>query len=126
MNWTYLSLLLAGMLPIVCAGIAKAGLRDYDNHDGRAWLARQTGFRARANAAQANSFEAFPFFAAGVLLCLHTGVAQARLDALCVAFVVARIAYIACYLADRATLRSLVWIAGYAAVVALYVLALAA
>lgn len=126
MNWTYLSLLIAGVLPIVCAGIAKAGFKDYDNRDGRAWLARQTGFRARANAAQANSFEAFPFFATGVVLCLLAGVSQTRVDTLCIAFVVARIAYIACYLADRATLRSLVWTAGYAAVIALYVLALSA
>jgi uncharacterized MAPEG superfamily protein len=126
MNWVYLSLLLAGILPIVCAGVAKAGFRQYDNRDPRAWLARQTGFRARANAAQANSFEAFPFFAAGVLAAIAAGVDGARLAPLCIAFVLIRIAYIGCYLADRATLRSLVWVTGYGIVVALYVLAMLA
>ncbi|OGB71029.1 MAG: hypothetical protein A2486_07970 [Burkholderiales bacterium RIFOXYC12_FULL_65_23] len=124
MKWSYLCLLIAGLLPVVCAGIAKAGLKDYDNHNPRAWLAQATGFRARANAAQANSFEAFPFFASGVLLALHAGVDSARVDALAVAFVLARLGYIACYLADKATLRSLVWTVGMGCVVALHLSAL--
>lgn len=37
-------------------------------HAPRAWLAEQEGFRARANAAQQNLFEVFPFFAVGVIL----------------------------------------------------------
>lgn len=126
MNWTYLSLLMAGVLPVACAGIAKLGFKHYDNHNPRAWLARQTGFRARANAAQSNSFEAFPFFAAGVLLALLAGVDHANIDALSIAFIVARIAYIACYVADKATLRSIVWAIGYGCVIALFVLAIQA
>lgn len=121
MKWSYLCLLIAGLLPVVCAGIAKAGLKDYDNHNPRAWLANVTGFRARANAAQANSFEAFPFFASGVLLALHAGVDPSRVDALAVAFVLARLGYIACYLADKATWRSLIWMVGMGCVVALHV-----
>ena len=124
MKWSYLCLLVAGLLPVVCAGIAKAGLKGYDNHNPRAWLAQVTGFRARANAAQTNSFEAFPFFASGVLLALHVGVDPARVDALAVAFVLARLGYIACYLADKATLRSLIWTVGMGCVVALHVGAL--
>ena len=64
----YWCVLVAVFLPIVCAGIAKWGSfgkprsqGGFDNVDPRAWLARQTGWRARANAAQANSFEALPF-----------------------------------------------------------------
>lgn len=121
MKWSYLCLLIAGLLPVVCAGIVKAGLKGYDNHNPRAWLAQATGFRARANAAQANSFEAFPFFASGVLLALHAGVDPARVDALAVAFVLARLGYIACYLADKATWRSLIWTVGMGCVVALHV-----
>jgi len=48
MNWTYLALLIAGVLPVACAGIAKLGFKEYDNNNPRAWLAKQTGFRARA------------------------------------------------------------------------------
>jgi uncharacterized MAPEG superfamily protein len=126
MNWTYFSLLIAGVLPVACAGIAKLGFKHYDNHNPRTWLANQTGFRARANAAQSNSFEAFPFFAAGVLLALLAGVDHAKIDALSVGFVVARIAYIACYVADWATLRSVVWAAGYCCTIAFFVLAMQA
>jgi len=126
MNWAYLSVLIAGVMPVVCAAIAKAGAKHYDNHDGRAWLARQTGFRARANAAQANCFEAFPFFAAGVVLAFLAGVDQAQIDCLSVVFICTRIAYIGCYLADKATFRSIIWAAGYFCIIALYVLAIQA
>lgn len=126
MNLTYLCLLLAGVLPVVCGTIAKLGWKHYDNHNPRAWLAQQTGFRARANAAQANSLEGFPFFAAGVLLALHAGVPAGTVEQLALAYVLARLVYIACYVADWATLRSLVWTVGYGCVLAFYVLALQA
>jgi uncharacterized MAPEG superfamily protein len=124
MNHAVLTVLIAGLLPIVCAGIAKWGVKNYDNHQPRSWLALQEGYRARANAAQENSFEAFPLFAAGVALALWREV-DAQAIAQCGWFFVAmRVAYIYCYVADRASLRSLVWCLGLAAAVRLYVLAL--
>ena len=124
MKWSYLCLLIAGILPVVAAGIAKAGAKDYDNHDPRAWMSKLSGRRARADAAQANSFEAFPFFAAGVLLALHAGVPTPWVDALATIFVLARIVYIACYVTDRASMRSLFWALGYLCVIGLFGLAL--
>jgi uncharacterized MAPEG superfamily protein len=121
---TYGALLLAGLAPVICAGIAKAGAKGYDNREPRAWMAQQTGYRARANAAQANSLEAFPFFAVGVVLALLTGVEPFVVDMLCLLFVAARLAYVACYLSDKALFRSLFWLVGYLAVVANYVLAI--
>jgi uncharacterized MAPEG superfamily protein len=120
----YTCVLLAGLMPVICAGIAKAGSKAYDNHDPRAWLSRQTGYRARANAAQTNCFEAFPFFAVGLLLALLTGVEPVVVDALALVFVVVRVAYVACYLADKALYRSIFWLLGYATVIAFYVLAM--
>jgi len=70
MNQAVLTVLIAGLLPIVCAGIAKWGVKDFDNRHPRQWLATLEGRRARANAAQENSFEAFPLFAVGVALAL--------------------------------------------------------
>ena len=109
-------LLLAALLPIVCAGIAKSGMMNkprreggYDNHDPRSWLARQGDWRARANNAQANSFEALPFFFAAVLAAMHLGAAPLSLDLLALAFVLLRVAYIYFYIRDRAGLRSLAW-----------------
>ena len=52
-----------GPAPLCCAPASPGRPQGYDNHNPRAWLAQVTGFRARANAAQTNSFEAFPFFA---------------------------------------------------------------
>jgi uncharacterized MAPEG superfamily protein len=117
-NWCILA---AGLLPLLCAWMAKAGrfgLRE--NHDPRAWLARQEGWRARANAAQANSFEALPLFVAGVLVAQQQGAAQASVDHLALAFVGLRLVYIGLYVADLASLRSLVWVAGLACSIALF------
>ena len=132
MKLAYLCILLACLLPIVCAGIAKAGTfgrprseGGYDNHEPRAWLARQQGRRARANAAQANSFEALPIFIAGVLVAQLAGVAVATVNALAVAFVALRILYIALYVSDRAPARTVVWMLGMGVCIALFVLALA-
>lgn len=112
----YWCILLAAMLPIVCAGIAKSGMMNkprkdggYDNHDPRSWLARQGDWRARANNAQANSFEALPFFFAAVIVAHQLKAVQLSLDVLAVAFVLLRVAYIYLYIADRAAMRSLVW-----------------
>jgi uncharacterized MAPEG superfamily protein len=124
MNTAIICILIAGILPIVSAGIAKAGRRDYDNRDPRAWLAQLEGFRARANAAQANAWEAFPFFAAGVLVAHAMQVPASHIDTLAVAFIVLRVIYLGLYLANFALLRSLVWIAAWGVCIALYVGAL--
>jgi uncharacterized MAPEG superfamily protein len=121
---SYACVLIAGVMPVVCAGIAKAGAKSYNNHDPRAWMAEQSGFRARANAAQANCFEAFPFFAVGVVLALLTGVDPTVVDLLAVLFVAARVAYVACYVADKALFRSLFWLVGYISVITLFILAM--
>lgn len=115
-------LLLAGVLPIVTIGIAKAGGPDFDNHDPRGWLERQSGRARRADMAHRNHFEAFPFFAAGVLSASFLQAPQTRIDELAMAFVAMRILYTVCYLADRATLRSLCWTIGYLCVIGLFLL----
>ena len=113
----YWTVLIAALLPIACAGVAKWGSfgiprqqGGYDNHDPRAWLARQGGWRARANAAQANSFEALPFYIGAVIIAHQHGPLQLRLDLLCFLYVVLRLVYILFYLADLASLRSVAWI----------------
>lgn len=115
----YWCVLVAALLPVVCAGIAKSGMfgkprreGGYDNEDPRAWLARQTDWRARANAAQANSFEALPFFIGAVLIAHQLGAYQTRLDILAFLFVVLRLVYIMMYVAGMANVRSLVWTLG--------------
>ncbi len=113
-------LLVVSLLPIACAGIAKWGFRGFDNRHPREWLARQEGWRARANAAQQNSWEALAMFAAAVLTAHVAGGAQPTVDLLSGAFVVARVLFIALYVVDQATLRSIVWIAGVGCCVGLF------
>lgn len=124
MNKAFLCVLIAGLLPYVCAGAAKWGFQKFDNHNPREWLAKQTGFRARANAAQANSFEAFAFFAAGVIIATLAQVDAARIDVYAFVFVAARVCFIVCYVADKASLRSLCWLVGLLSVVGLFAAAL--
>jgi uncharacterized MAPEG superfamily protein len=98
------------LLPLVCAWLAKSGTfgkprreGGYDNHDPRAWMARQTDWHARANAAQANSFEALPFFMGAVIIAHQLGRADlAGYPGVCVAFlfVMLRIFYIMMYVSD--------------------------
>ena len=114
----YWCVLVMAILPIVCTGIAKYGMfsksrRDggYDNHNPRAWLAQQTDWRARANAAQANTFEALPFFFAAVIIAHQLQARQTVVDILAFMFVVLRIAYVLMYVADMAKTRSVIWAA---------------
>lgn len=120
MTIAYYCVLVMGLLPIVAAGIAKKGFDNYDNAQPREWLAKQTGFRARANAAQANLFESLPFFFAAVVIASISNAPQHRIDLLAVGFVLARIAYLICYVANWPTTRSIVWAIGIACVVALF------
>lgn len=122
----YWAVLVAALLPIFCAGLAKWGMfakprqaGGYDNHNPRAWLAGQQSWRARANAAQANSFEALPFFIGAVIIAHQLGAYQTRLDVLAFLFVVLRLLYIMMYVADLATARSLAWLLALAVNVAI-------
>ncbi|GAB4476237.1 MAG: MAPEG family protein [Burkholderiaceae bacterium] len=108
-------------MPYLATTIAKAGGERYDNRDPRAWLERQEGLRKRAHNAQANAFEAFPFFAAAVIVAALAGAPQDRVDALAVIFIVARAAYLVCYLADWHWARSVVWLIGWLATVTIFV-----
>lgn len=117
----YWCLLAAAVLPYLSAWIAKAGAFGLgDNRAPREWAARQGGWRARALAAQHNGFEGLPLFMAGVLAAHQFGAAQARIDALALAYVLLRVVYVSLYIRDRSTLRSLVWALGMAASVALF------
>jgi uncharacterized MAPEG superfamily protein len=122
----YWCVFVMAILPIVCAGLAKQsgfGKRraegGYDNADPRVWEAAQTGFSARANAAQANTFESLPFFFAAVIIAHLLGAYQLRLDVLAILFVVLRILYVMMYLAGMATMRSGIWTAAFAVNIAI-------
>jgi uncharacterized MAPEG superfamily protein len=120
-------ILVACLLPIACAGIAKSRgfgkpRREggFDNHNPRRWLADLQGWQARAHAAQLNSFEALPLFIAGVLVAQRLDASQATVNGLAVAFVLLRVGFIGAYVADRANLRSVLWLLALICSVALF------
>ena len=113
----YWCVLVMALMPVVCAGIAKSGMMGtppreggYDNDNPRSWLSRQTDWRARANSAQANTFEALPFYFAAVIIAHQLQAPQWRIDLLALAFVALRVAYVAAYVRNMANLRSAVWV----------------
>lgn len=123
MNLAYWCVLAAGIMPVATVGIAKWGRRDYDNSEPRGWLEKQKGVRRRADSAHRNHFEAFPFFAAGVLIAQQLHAPQNSTDMLAIAFIASRIVYTWLYLTDRSTLRSVSWFIGYLSVVGLFLIA---
>ena len=122
-------ILAACLLPVLTVGMAKASLLKprreggFDNHHPRDWESKLTGWQARAKAAQDNGFEALPLFIAGVIFAQMANADQTRIDQLAMAFIVIRIAYVAPYLKDWASLRSVIWFVGFALSVALLFLA---
>ena len=113
-------ILLAAIMPIVCAGLAKG--RDmtvshkdggYDNRNPRDWIAKQQGFKKWAQSAQENCWEALPFFAASVIVSHMLGVIGWLPNALAVAFIMLRVIYVALYVTGKQRARSLVWVAAF-------------
>ncbi|HHX36145.1 MAG TPA: hypothetical protein GX719_12845 [Gammaproteobacteria bacterium] len=125
MTIAYWCVLIAIMLPYVSTVWAKAsagGFNPKHNHDPRAFLAGVQGAAKRANNAQQNGFEIAPAFAAAVIIAhLAGGAEQGLLDQLAIAFVLSRVLYTLCYVADWASLRSLVWFAGLGLIISLFV-----
>lgn len=96
-------------LPVMKAAFDQGG---YDNHHPRDQWAQLRGWGRRALAAHQNTIEAFPTFAAGVILAHLTGASPTCSAFLAVAFLVFRFFYVVLYLLDAATLRSIVWACG--------------
>ena len=120
MTIAYWCVLVAATLPYLWVVFAKSK-PDYNNHAPREFLAQASGWRQRANWAQMNAFEAFPSFAAAVIIGHLTHGPQARLDLLAMLFIGARLAHGFLYMADQASLRSLAWTAGFACTIGILI-----
>lgn len=124
MTFAYWCVLTAAFLPLVWTGIAKSNVENFSNDHPRAAMARAEGRGLRASWAEQNAFEAFPPFAAGVIIAHVTGGAeQLTVDLLAGLFIVARILHGVCYITDRGLSRSFAWLAGFACVIGLFVAA---
>ena len=89
--------------------------------DPRAYSATLSGWRKRAHLAHLNAFEATPAILAGVVIAELMHAPRVHVDALALAFVLARALHAALYVADKPMLRSHAWRAGILCVIALFV-----
>ena len=121
----YLWCIVAAWLVVYCTklpvAVAMQRAGGYDNRMPRVQQARLEGWGARSVAAHQNGFESFAPFAAAVLVAHLGGGPERVIDLLAITFVVARVGYVFCYLADWASLRSAVWSVGFLVTFALFV-----
>ena len=117
-------ILVACLLPYVFTLIAKSKGRFQvkDNQNPREFLTKVTGLSARANAVQQNSFESLPLFIAAILMAEYMVVPQSIIMLLGIAYLALRLIYGICYLANIATLRSIIWFLSMACPIYLLIL----
>ncbi len=117
MSFAFWCILIAAMLPYLWGSLSKLE-GSYDNAQPR--LHAKTGWRQRADWAQQNSWEAFAPFAAAVIVAHLAQADPARVDQLAGLFILFRGGYGLAYLANRPTLRSLLWVCGISCVIGLF------
>jgi uncharacterized MAPEG superfamily protein len=82
---------------------------EFDNAKPRDPRFYEDPVRKRALGAHINGIETFPFFAVAVLLAEFRNAPQGWIDGLALAFLLTRIAFVVAYVADRSTLRTMLW-----------------
>ena len=127
MTTPFWCILIASLLPYVWSGAAvKARVDQFgqlDNRHPRAQQARLEGWGARALGASANGFETFPLFAASVIVAHLCGASAGASATWSLVYVASRILHGLLYVGNLDKLRSLAFIVGQGACVALFVLA---
>jgi uncharacterized MAPEG superfamily protein len=117
-EWCVFGTLMLSLLTI--ASIKWIGFRRFDNARPRDPNFYDDPIAARALGAHQNGIEAFPFFAAAVLLAEFRIAPQRLIDELAILFLIVRIAYVFTYLGNRPTLRSILWSIGFAINIAIF------
>lgn len=112
MTIAYWCVFFAILMPLLFTALAKFTSKSYGpkaNLSPRAYLESLEGFRKRANWAQLNTHESIPPFMAAVIIAHQMQGDQSMIDALAIAYIVLRILYGLLYMANKGTLRTLVW-----------------
>jgi len=123
-------LLVVAIIPYVLAGVG-ARLRiqqlgSLDARHPRVQALELRGIAARAYAAQQNAWEALALFGTAVIVAHLSGANPAQSALASSIFVVARLLHGPLYIADKAPLRTVVFVVGLACCVWLFVLAISA
>jgi uncharacterized MAPEG superfamily protein len=117
-EWCVFAIVMLYLLSI--APIKWLRFRRFDNSRPRDPTFYEDAIAGRALGAHQNGIEAFPFFAAAILLAEFRACPQRFIDELAVLFVIVRVAYVFTYLGDRPTLRSILWGLGFAINIAIF------
>jgi uncharacterized MAPEG superfamily protein len=83
--------------------------RAFDNANPRDSAFYDHPIRNRALGAHLNGIETFPFFAAAVLLAEFRHAPQMWTDGLAASFLLTRVAFVAAYVGNKPTLRTVLW-----------------
>ncbi len=118
MTLAFWCVLVAALLPYVPFGLASGKL---DMRTPRSRAGDLEGLAQRAYGSHLNSFEAFPPFAAAVIVSHIVEGANSTVGWLALLFVVVRLAHMAFYLADRQPPRSAMFFVGMVVTIAIFV-----
>jgi uncharacterized MAPEG superfamily protein len=127
MTTPFRCLFIVAILPYVLAGIGGylrvKQLGHADNNHPRSQAAQLTGAAARALAAQANAWEALGVFGTVVIVAHLAGADPGKSATASLVYLATRFAHPVLYLANLATLRTLVFVVGLGAIAWLMALA---
>ncbi|MET0675289.1 MAG: MAPEG family protein [Bradyrhizobium sp.] len=121
-EWCIFASVILYLLPIVPVRWGNA--QHFDNARPRDPAFYRDDIRARALGAHQNGIEAYPFFAAAVLLAEFRAAPQNLVNELSVLFVIVRSAYVLTYVGNRPSLRSILWTLGFLITAAIFFLPL--
>jgi uncharacterized MAPEG superfamily protein len=119
-EWMLLAAVLLYLLTLAPAKVL--GPRTFDNSKPRDPEFYKSAVRSRTLGAHINGIETFPFFAAAVLLSEFRHEPQHLIDQLTMAFVGIRLLFVAAYVGNWPTTRTLLWNLGFFINVALFLM----
>lgn len=118
MTFAFWCVLVAALLPYVPFGLTS---RVLDPNQPRKGVANLEGVAARAYGAHLNAFEAFPPFAAAVIISHIVEGSSSLVNWLALLFIIARVAHMGFYLADRQPPRSASFFAGLIVTILIFI-----
>lgn len=123
---SFVCVFIAALLPIIWIGFAKvtSGFRLQDNRNPREFLATISGRAKRARWAEKNALEAFPPFAAAVLIAVFCQVNPISLELISILFIIVRVLHGVFYIIDKPRERSFVWFIGIGCIASLFLISI--
>ena len=121
MTFAYVCIVIALILPMIWAGIAKKESKiPINNNAPRDHICHLQGRAKNAYGVEQNSYESFPPFAIAVIVAHLTGGTQLTIDILAGLYIAYRLTYGVFYLQGKGTLRSSTFMVGLIATISLF------